>query len=269
MSEFRLGFIGAGNMGEAIINGALLKDVLPSQNINIYDVSRERLIYIGETYRVNACLSMEELIEKSDIIILAIKPQVAEEVLPHLASLCAGKAVISIMAGWTLARYAKFLGESVRFLRVMPNTPAMCGEGMSALSAENTLQQAELAFSERLFSALGEVEFIPEKYFDAVTAISGSGPSYMMLILEAMTSGGVQCGLSAPIAKKLAIQTMLGSAQLAKQSDTHPAILRDAISSPGGTTIEALKALELHGVRGAFIAAVEACAQKSKLLSEQ
>jgi pyrroline-5-carboxylate reductase len=254
-------------MGEAIIKGAIASGLLRGEDIIVNDVSRERLDQLEQSYGIKGTTEQSVLLQNCDILLLAVKPQFCQDVLTQLSAGLSGKAMITIVAGWNVSNYRKILGNAARLLRVMPNTPAMCRAGMSVLCQETNLTEEEFAFAKALFGALGEVETLAEHYFDAVTAISGSGPAYMMLVLEAMANGGVLCGLPAATAQKLAIQTMLGAATLVKETGTHPAILKEAISSPGGTTIEALAELERCGVRSAFISAVERCDAKSKALS--
>lgn len=266
----KLGFLGCGSMGEAIINGVVSSGTIPAAQINIYDVSKQRLIAMVDQYSVSAFSALDAFLEDTDIIFLAIKPQVCQGVLQEIAPLIQDKdkAIITIVAGWNIARYYEILSPDVRLLRVMPNTPALCRAAMSVLCAENTLTAEEFEEARRIFSAVGEVEVLSEHLFDAVTGVSGSGPAYVFLMIEAMANGGVLKGLPCAVAQKLAAQTFFGAAQMVLLGDRHPASLKDAVSSPGGTTICGLYELEKAGVRSALMAAVEKATDRSKELSK-
>ncbi|MDD3244349.1 MAG: pyrroline-5-carboxylate reductase [Eubacteriales bacterium] len=266
----RLGFMGCGNMGSAVINGICAAKLLKGQEINVYDVSQERLIAMVDEYQVNPYKDLDRFLENTDVIFLAVKPQICQSVLSDLAPRIKGrnKAILTIVAGWPNARYYETLSEDVRLLRIMPNTPALCCKAMSVLCAENTLTEEEFAFARQIFEAVGQVEVLSEHLFDAVTGVSGSGPAYVFLLIEAMANGGVLMGLPAPTARKLAAQTFAGAAEMVLIGDQHPAALKDAVSSPAGTTIEALYQLEKAGVRGAMISAVESAARRSEELAK-
>ena len=185
-----------------------------------------------------------------------------------LAGALAGKAVASIAAGWSLERLAALLPES-RLCRVMPNTPAMVGAGMAAIAKETTFAPAEFDCIREVFSAIGRAVVVEERLFDAVTAVSGSGPAYLYMVIEAMADAGVREGLSRASALELAAQTALGSAKMVLESGLHPAVLRDMVCSPGGTTIDAVCTLEEKGLRAAVESAVRVCAEKSRAMSKQ
>jgi pyrroline-5-carboxylate reductase len=179
-----------------------------------------------------------------------------------------GKAVVSIAAGWSGDMIKAFIGADKKVLRLMPNTPLLVGEGMTVFETPHTLEDDEFAFVETIFASLGLVERASQRQMDAVTAVSGSGPAYVFMFIEALADAGVLCGLPRAQAVKLAAQTLLGSAKMVLQTDSHPGALKDAVCSPGGTTIEAVKSLEESGFRGAVIKAVEQCAKKSQSLGK-
>ncbi len=264
MSQFKVGIIGTGVMGEAIINGALRSHLFHAEDFFVYDVDREKLIGMVDHYGVNACIELSDLLVKADIILLAVKPYVLEKLLEEISAKLASKAVISIAAGWSTEKVKRLLHESTRVLCVMPNTPALSGEGMSVFSASNTLSDDELKFALELFGSFGETEIIEEKHFDIVTGISGSGPAYVFMFIEALISAGIYHGLPAKTARKLATQTVLGAAKSLKGTDRHPADMRDAVCTPGGTTIEAVYDLEKNGFNGIVISAVDQCSRKYK-----
>jgi pyrroline-5-carboxylate reductase len=212
--------------------------------------------------------SIEKLCENSDIIIIAVKPNVISAVLNELKPYIGDKPIVSIAAGWSAAMISQIVGENKKVLRLMPNMPLMAGEGMTVFETPNNLNNDEQAFVENIFSALGQIDHAPCKAMDAVTGVSGSGPAYVFMFIEALADAGVLCGLPRAQAQKLAAQTVMGSAKMVLDTGSHPGLLKDAVCSPGGTTIEAVKSLEQDGFRGAVISAVEKCAQKSQKLSK-
>lgn len=261
MSETKLGFIGAGNMAGAIIRGAVENDVLASNHVVVYDVDTEKVKALQEAYGVHGVASIEALCDISDMLLAAVKPNILPDIIKGLAHV--DLPLISIAAGWSAAHIKELYGNHKRVLRVMPNTPLMVGEGMSVLETPSSFTEHEMGFAKRLFGALGKVSFAQAKQMDAVTAVSGSGPAYVFMFIEALADGGVLCGLPRAQALELAAQTVLGAAKMVLDTGTHPGALKDAVCSPGGTTIEAVKSLEQHGFRGAVMDAVEQCAKKS------
>ena len=215
------------------------------------------------------CDSAADLAEQVDMIILAVKPHYIQGVIDDIRSQLQGKAVISIAAGWTVAMLADTLsGTGATYLRVMPNTPAMVGEGMTALCDDSNFSKEDFDFAKGIFDAVGRTIVLPERLFDGVIAISGSSPAYVFMMIEAMADAGVREGLPRACAYEMASQAVLGSALMVLSSGTHPASLKDAVCSPGGTTIEAVKELERKGFRGAIMDAMKACADKSREMSK-
>jgi len=266
MIETKLGFIGAGNMAGAIIKGALYKNVINAGDIYVYDIDETKSQSIKNSLNVCACAGIDELCEKSDMLIIAVKPGAMEPVLKAIKRY--DKPVVSIAAGWGAEKIKGILGVEKRVLRVMPNTPLMAGEGMSVFETPDSLAVREREIIERLFASLGKVAYAPAKLMDAVTAVSGSGPAYVYMFIEALADAGVLCGLPRDVALALSSQTVLGAAKMVIESGKHTGKLKDEVCSPAGTTIEAVKVLEQNGFRGAIISAVERCANKSKALSE-
>ncbi|MBI5286200.1 MAG: pyrroline-5-carboxylate reductase [Deltaproteobacteria bacterium] len=264
-----IGFIGAGNMGEALIKGILTsKKVSPGQVV-VSDKVKERLAFIAERYEVKVFSMNFEVARIADIIILAVKPNdikvVIEEIGPDLNK---NKLLISIAAGITLDYIRRELSHPVPLIRVMPNTPARVQEGAIGICPASDVSDEAMAVARAIFEAVGKVVVVEkEELMDAVTGLSGSGPAYIFLILEALSDGGVKVGLPRKTATLLAIQTVLGSARLALVSGKHLGELKDMVTSPGGTTIAGLKKLEDGGVRAAIMEAVEAATRRSRELS--
>ena len=265
----QLGFIGAGNMGSAILRGVIADGFVKANQIAVCDANRKQLEDLSEELPgVIFTTNPDELAEECQNIILAVKPGVLGGVLEQIKPNLAGKNVISIAAGWTTAMLGKALdGVEVGCLRVMPNTPAMVGEGMTALCKENTLSPEALAFAKGIFDAVGRTVMLPERLFDGVTAISGSSPAYVFMMIEAMADAGVREGIPRGQAYEMAAQAVLGSALMVLNSGSHPAALKDAVCSPGGTTIDAVEMLERRGFRSAIMDAMDACAEKSRSMS--
>ena len=252
-----IGFIGAGNMGGALIGG--LKN---THTIFAYDKNPEQVKQLG----VKACDSVQHLAESVDVIFLAVKPNVLECVLGELAPYVKNKLIVSVVAGKEIFFIKRFLGEDTRVIRVMPNTPALVGEGMAAVASEVPATEEDTELVVQMLSCVGKAAILPEGLFDAVTGLSGSGPAYVFMMIEALADGGVRAGLPRQVAIELAAQTVLGSAKMVLETKKHPGELKDMVCSPGGTTIEAVAALENGGMRAAFIEAVMASYEKSKQL---
>ncbi|BDU49991.1 pyrroline-5-carboxylate reductase [Haliovirga abyssi] len=260
----KIGFIGAGNMGEAYIS-ALYKE----KEILFYELNNDRREYIKSKYNVESANTISDLILGVDIIFLAVKPQVMKYVLEELAELkLDNKIIISIAAGINLNFYEKYLGKNKKIVRVMPNTPALIRKGMSGVVFnENFSEKSEKNEILELLSATGETIEIDEKGLDILTAISGSGPAYVFVLINSLADGGVKLGLSKEVALKLAVETFIGSAELIKQTGKHPEQLKDMVTSPGGTTAAALFDMEKNGIRYTMESAVEACYLKVKELA--
>ncbi len=258
----KVGVIGYGNMGSAIISGALDTGVLKKENVFVYDISAIAMEN-AESKGVYLCKSNKEVCENSDIIILAIKPQTMKEAILQTEGMLNKKAVISIAAGVTKNQIMNMIDGDARILRVMPNTPAMVSAGAFAMCTDNDLAEDEKALSSDLFEAIGLVEWVPEKLIDAVCGLSGGGPAWVAMFIEALSDGGVKQGLPRAVAYRLATQTVMGTAKLALESGQHPGILKDMVTSPGGTTIEGCEALEKGGFRYAVMDCVRAATEKS------
>jgi pyrroline-5-carboxylate reductase len=263
----RIGFIGAGNMAEAIIRGLLESEAVKPDHITASDVMPERLNYMQTTYGINTLADNAELVGGADILVLAVKPQVVGSVLTHIGPRTDDtKLVISIVAGLTVAAMAAGLGAGTRIIRTVPNTPVFVGEGMVALASDGPARDEDYAVAEALFAPVARIVSIEEKLMDAALGVSGSGPAYGFLMIEALSDGGVKMGLPRHIALELAAQTLLGAAKMCLESGRHPGQLKDMVTSPGGTTIAALHKMEAGGVRSALMDAVEAATRRSEEL---
>ncbi|MCE5334020.1 MAG: pyrroline-5-carboxylate reductase [Desulfobacteraceae bacterium] len=267
--EKKIGFIGGGNMGEALIRGLLAASLFSADKVSVYEVITERVEFLTREYGIGASKSISELADFSDILVLAVKPQVISSVLSDLRPHLSRKTlVISIAAGVPLTLLQRYLPEGTPVVRVMPNTPALVQEGASALAAGACVTPEQMQMGLALFRAVGKAVEVDEKMMDAVTGLSGSGPAYILLIIEALTDAAVLMGMARPTARELVVQTVLGTAAMVQRTGKHPAELKDMITSPGGTTIYGLQILEESAVRGALIEAVQAATIRSAELGK-
>ena len=260
--------IGAGVMGETLLSG-LVRAGRRVDQLMVGEKRPERARELEERYGV-AVVSNREAAAKADTVALVVKPQDMGEVLAEIAPhLHAGQILVSLAAGITTAYIESRVPEGVAVVRVMPNTPALVDEGMAAISPGSHCDDAHLAEVEELMASTGKVLRIPEKQMDAVTAISGSGPAYIFFVVESMIEAGVHLGLPRSTATELVVQTLVGSAAMLRETGTHPVVLREQVTSPSGTTASALRELEIHRVRAAFLAAMEAARNRSRELAEE
>ncbi|MEW5949510.1 MAG: pyrroline-5-carboxylate reductase [Thermodesulfobacteriota bacterium] len=266
----KIGFIGGGKMGEALLKGLLKAKEVKSEQVCAFDASAVCLEHLKEAYGINICRSNQELAAQSDVIVLAVKPQVMGAVLDEIKSgVTAKHLVISIAAGIPLPYLESRLPEKSRVIRVMPNTPALIGEGAAAMAKGKYAGVRDLQVAEQVFSAVGRTVIVEEKYLDAVTGLSGSGPAYVFAIMEAFIDAGVRMGLSREVARALTLQTVLGSVKLAMESGEHLGCLKDMVTSPGGTTIAGLHVMARAGLNGILMDAVEAATRRSQELREE
>ncbi|HYS15755.1 MAG TPA: pyrroline-5-carboxylate reductase [Candidatus Binatia bacterium] len=264
-----VGFLGAGNMGEALIKGLLEANLVPAEAIHATDVRLERLKELDRQYGIQVSSDNAELVRHADIVILAVKPQIMESVLKEIApAVTRRKLLISIAAGVSTARIRTVLHKDARLIRVMPNTPALVLEGVTAIAKAEGLEPDDLDAAGEIFSAVGRVVVLDEELMDAVTGLSGSGPAYVAVVIESLADGGVRMGLDRITAMTLATQTVLGAAKLLLETGMHPGALKDMVSSPGGTSIAGIAALEEGGIRTTFIKAVERATQRSRELGQ-
>lgn len=262
-----IGFIGAGNMGEALIKGILKAQLASPREIVITDASQIRRAELGDRYNVTVTENNREAAARSEVIVLAVKPQIIHGVLKEIRDRADNKLLISIAAGVKLSSLRACLAQDARIIRVMPNTPALVLEGMTAICSDGASQE-DVAMTERIFSAVGKVAVVREELIDAVTGLSGSGPAYIAIMIEALSDGGVLMGLPRKTAQELALQTVMGTARLLMDAQYHPAVLKDMVSSPGGTTIQGIHALEKGGLRACLMEAVRSATVRSKELGQ-
>ncbi|AIS58840.1 pyrroline-5-carboxylate reductase [Listeria ivanovii] len=261
----KIGFIGAGNMGTAMIRGLAKAKLIDKKNLFVCGRSMEKLHPLASEFNgIQLTTNAENLAEEADIIILSVKPYTISEVITNIQKkLTSEKIIISVAAGVTIADLEKLTTPETKIIRVMPNTPALVGEGMSSISSNASVTTEETAIVAKIFSSFGKAEVVPESLMDAVVGVSGSSPAYVYMFIEALADGAVLNGLPRDKAYKFAAQAVLGAAKMVLETGEHPGKLKDMVTSPGGTTIEAVKSLEDNGFRSAVINAVQAAASKN------
>lgn len=261
----KIGFIGCGNMGKAML-GALVKSKdINNDNIIVSTKSEESAKRINKEFEVKATVVNTEVAEESNILFLAVKPYFFKEVIEEIKDKVNDDTIIiSIAAGITIAQIEEWFGKEVKVVRTMPNTPALVGEGMSAICPNKNVTLDELEYVGKLYNSFGKYEILEEKDFHAFIALCGSSPAYVFMFIEAMADAAVIQGMPRAQAYRFAAQAVLGSAKMVLESKSHPGELKDMVCSPGGTTIEAVAVLEEKGMRSAVIEAMRKCAQKSK-----
>ena len=253
----KIGFIGMGNMASARAGGIIKSNFIEGNRVYAFDIDQEKLMKMNHEFNLISCESEIDLVEKVDLVVLAIKPNIVDEVIVKIKDKLDDKAVISIVAGYDNEKFNQLLLPSTRHLSVMPNTPALVLKGMTLLEKENSLTVTELEFIVEMFSSIGEVLILPSYQMKAGGSISGCGPAFVYMFIEAMADGGVSLGLPRDVAYKLASQTLIGSGMMQKETAMHPGILKDQVCSPGGITIKGVEALEENGFRNAVIKAVK------------
>lgn len=257
----KIGFIGMGNMAKAIASGWIKKNVVAKEDLFAFAPTKEKLINNSKEIGFTPIHSVKELVEKSDTVVIACKPYQIEGVLSEVGTLLTGKAIISVAAGWSFDKFDSLV-NGVRIQCMMPNTPAMVGEGVFLFEDKNSLEEAELTKIKEMFEALGIVVVLPTSQMTIGMALSGCGPAFMDLMMEAYADAGVKYGLQRATAYKLIAQTMLGSAKLQLETGKHPGVLKDEVCSPNGTTIRGVTALEEYGFRNACIKSVDSIMNK-------
>lgn len=263
----KLGFIGCGNMASAIMSGIISNGIIEAKDIvgaDVFAPSREK---VKSSLGIEVAANNREVVEKTDIFVLSIKPQFYADVIAEIKdSVKKNQIVVTLAPGKTLAWLEEQFGKAVKIVRTMPNTPAMVQEGMTAACANAYVAPEELEMVCNILKGFGEVEVVPEKLIDAVVAVSGSSPAYVFMMIEAMADAAVKEGMPRTQAYKFAAKAVMGSAKMVLETGIHPSELKDMVCSPGGTTIEAVKVLETKGFRSALMDAMEACANRSREL---
>ncbi len=273
----KIGFIGCGNMGSSILSGILDAGLYDKSDVLVSCRSESSKDRITEEFGV-AIVGNADVAKKCDVIFLAVKPNVFPEVIPEVSKAIPENKmplIISIAAGMTISKIEEMFssnslfGRDIKLIRSMPNTPALVGEAMSALCVNANVTDEDKELALKIFESFGQAEFVDEKLMDAVIGVSGSSPAYIYMLIEAMADGAVLAGMPRSQAYKFAAQSVLGSAKMVLETNIHPGELKDAVCSPGGTTIEGVAALERQGFRDAIIAAEKACIDKSIEMSRQ
>ncbi|MGZ8693926.1 MAG: pyrroline-5-carboxylate reductase [Gaiellaceae bacterium] len=268
IDERRIAILGAGKIGESLLAGLLSSGWRTPEEIVVTGRRQERVDELRERYGVNATLSNTEAAARAGVVVLAVKPQDFEVLLGEIGGmLTPEQTVLSVAAAIPTASIELHLAAGVPVVRAMPNAPATVHEGVAGVCAGAHADDAHLAVAEEVLAHVGSVVRVPERYMDAVTAVSGSGPAYFALLAEAMIEAGILLGLSREVSTQLVVQTMLGTAKLLRDENMHPVELREMVTSPGGTTIRAIRELERAGVRAAFLNAIQAAMERSRELA--
>lgn len=261
----KTGFIGAGTMAEAIFGRMFKQDLTAPSQIIGADLNPERLAHLADVYGIHTTTDNKACARESKLLFLSVKPGALYGVIQEIrGEVRPDTVVVSIVAGQSISRIEEAFGRPVKLIRAMPNTPALVGEGMTALTPNDQVTEVEFVAVSTVFDCMGRWETVPESLMDAVTGVSGSSPAYVFLLLEAMADAAVAEGMPREQAYRFAAQAVLGSAKMALETGLHPGALKDQVCSPGGTTIEAVALLEEGGLRSAVIRAQRACTAKSR-----
>lgn len=267
-SRTRLGVIGCGQMARALLTG-FSKEGSMFSSLLLYDIDPAKSEALADEFGGTTKENSRSIAEEADLILLAVKPAQIVPVLCDIESvLHEERLLVSVAAGISTAKIVHEVGKHVAVVRVMPNTPSLIGMGATAVAFGSSVAEGDKELIIKMFSTVGIVESVPESYMDAITAVSGSGPAYVFLVAEAMTDAAVEVGIPRDLARRLVNQTLTGSVAMMQTEGKHPALLREQVASPGGTTIAGIRALETGGIRAAFFEAVNAAYQRSKILGQ-
>lgn len=268
--NIRLGFIGVGNMGSAIIKSVAKSNIIAPDRIFIYDVDAEKMEALKKETGANIANSGAYVVENSDVIILAVKPNIVKPVLESFKDKLDNKKIlVSIAVGLPIKLFKDVIGDDKKVIRTMPNTPAMVGEGMTLISYDNNIGEEDLKIVKTIFETFGKVDTLDEKLMSEVTALTGSSPAYVFMFIEAMADAAVLSGIPRNLAYRLAAQAVSGSAKMVLETGKHPGELKDQVCSPAGTTIEAVSILEKNGFRYAVIEAMNECTKRAREIGKQ
>ena len=261
----KVGFIGCGNMGSSMVGGLIKSGFLKSEEIIVSTKTEASSKKLSDEFKVATTLDSKTVAKESETIILAVKPNMYKSVVEEIKSeLTEDKLIITIAAGISIENMEEWLGDDLKIIRTMPNTPALVGQAMSAVCPNKNVSEEELKYCINIFESFGECEVLEEKYFDGFIAVAGSSPAYVFMFIEAMADGAVKLGIPRAKAYKMAAQSVLGSAKMVLETGRHPGELKDMVCSPAGTTIDAVVELEKLGFRNSVIQAMDKCAEKSK-----
>ncbi|MDF2987220.1 MAG: pyrroline-5-carboxylate reductase [Eubacterium sp.] len=267
--DIKIGFVGTGNMGSALIKSLVKSNFIPVDRISMFDVDKYKLEQLKSETGVGYMASAKEVVLWSDVIILAVKPNILKNVLEDLMpEIDNKKVIVSFAVGIPISFYEDILGTDKKIVRTMPNTPAMVGEGMTLICENRNVTELELTIVKKLFDCAGKCEVLPEKLMTEVTALTGSSPAYVFMFIEAMADAAVLSGIPRDMSYRLAAQAVLGSAKMVLETGLHPGVLKDQVCSPGGTTIEAVSSLEKNGFRYTIMEAMDECTKKARLIGE-
>ncbi|MHA1884553.1 MAG: pyrroline-5-carboxylate reductase [Promethearchaeota archaeon] len=270
MAGKELGIIGLGKIGSTLLRVFLNSQTIDRENIIVYDIDKDVLTKNITEFNVPFAKDNKSLVQESKFVLLAVLPQVIDNVLNEISSVITkDHIIISIAAGISINHVSNIIQKDAKIIRIMTNTPALVKAAATAIAVNNNITKSELEYVKKLFDTLGLVVELEERHLDAVTGLSGSGPAYLFIIMESLADGGVKMGLSREVALKLAAQTVLGAARLVLETGKHPGELKDMVASPGGTTITAIHEIESAKLRATLIRAVEAATLKSKSMNEQ
>ena len=261
----KVGFIGCGNMGSSMVGGLIKSGFLKSEEIIVSTKTEASSKKLRDEFKVATTLDSKTVAKESETIILAVKPNMYKSVVEEIKSeLTEDKLIITIAAGISIENMEEWLGDDLKIIRTMPNTPALVGQAMSAVCPNKNVSEEELKYCINIFESFGECEVLEEKYFDGFIAVAGSSPAYVFMFIEAMADGAVKLGIPRAKAYKMAAQSVLGSAKMVLETGKHPGELKDMVCSPAGTTIDAVVELEKLGFRNSVIQDMDKCAEKSK-----
>lgn len=265
----KIGFIGSGNMAKAMIGGIVKSGVVNSNMITASDTNENALNIVSKEFNINTTIDSREVVKNSDIVVVAVKPNVYDTVLESVKDLIDDrKIVVTIAAGKTIKSIENIIGKDKKIIRTMPNTPALVNEGMSALCKNDNINCEELNLVKTIFESFGKAEIVGEFLIDAVIGASGSAPAYVFMFIEAIADATVSAGMPRNQAYTFAAQAVMGAAKMLLETGKHPGELKDMVCSPGGTTIEAVKTLEVEGFRSSVIKAIDNCIAKSIEMSK-
>ncbi|MEG0868321.1 MAG: pyrroline-5-carboxylate reductase [Hafnia sp.] len=266
----KIGFIGCGNMGKAILGGLVASKLIPAENITVYNRSAKSVEAISQEFGSRGANSADEVAKEADVLIVGVKPNMMANILGEIRDALKPNAIIvSIAAGVTLETLEFALKDGQKVVRVMPNTPALVNAGMSSITPNKQVSEDESALIVEIFSSFGRAEIVPEYLIHSVVGVSGSAPAYVFMFIEAMADAAVLGGMPRAQAYQFAAQAVMGSAKMVLETGKHPGELKDMVCSPGGTTIEAVKVLEQKGLRAAVMDAMQSCMAKSEEMSRR
>jgi pyrroline-5-carboxylate reductase len=267
MNNIKLSCIGAGNMGTALIKGLIESKAMPAKRITATDINKKKLSLLSKSLKIKASSDNAAAVEDADVVVLAVKPQIFDKILKQIKPSLSSKAlIISVAAGYPTSLIEKQLGRPHKVVRAMPNISATVRMAATAICPGKYAKTRDLSLARKLFECCGMVEEVEENLMDAVTGLSGTGPMYVFIIIEALSDAGVRVGLSREIATRMATQTVLGAAKMVEQTGRHPIYLKDLVTSPGGTAINALYSMEKTGLRAVLMDAVETATRRSEEL---